>query len=196
MEKAKGDTTRDLIVEAAHNLFIEQGYHGTSMRQIAREGGIALGGIYNHFSSKENIFKAVVFTYHPYHEIMPAIAAAEGETIDELFQNAVGNLMPILLERRDIFNLMFIELVEFNGRHVPELFERIYPELFAFIQKLGQAKGQLREISAPNLIRAFSSLMLGFMLTEQLLADQLPAESNERAFRDFVQIYLYGILES
>lgn len=196
MEKAKGETTRDLIVQAAYELIIEQGYHGTSMRQIAQNAGIALGGIYNHFSSKEEIFKAVITDYHPYHQFVPALSAAEGETIEELFKHAVGNLMPILLERKDIFNLMFIELVEFKGSHVPELFDEFFPPLLTFVQKLGQAQGELRDLTPPSLIRAFSSLMLGYMLTGQLLADQLPEQSNDQSLQDFVEIYLHGILKS
>lgn len=196
MVKAKGETTRDNIVQAAHELIIEQGFHGTSMRQIAKKAGIALGGIYNHFSGKEDIFKAVVFDYHPYHELMPALFAAEGETVEALFRQAVNNLIPILKERQDIFNLMFTEMVEFNGRHVPELFEQVFPSMLAFIQKLGQAEGRLREISPPNLVRAFASLMLGYLLTEQLLAAEFPAAANSTALEDFTEIYLHGILES
>jgi AcrR family transcriptional regulator len=195
-EKLKGALTKEEIVRAAYALIIEQGYHGTSMRQIAEHADIALGGIYNHFASKEEIFKAVVFAYHPYHEMIPALEAAEGDTIEELFRNAIWNLLPILRERKDIFNLMFIELVEFKGKHVPEVFELVFPPLLNFVQKLTSAKGSLRDISAPNLVRTFASLMLGFMLTEQLLAFQMPEDVNAQALDNIVDIYLYGIMEN
>ena len=55
----KGERTRAEIVHAAHGLFLEKGYSGASMRQIAVRAGIALSGIYNHFDSKEDIFAAV-----------------------------------------------------------------------------------------------------------------------------------------
>ncbi len=42
---SKGELTRASILEGAYQLFLQQGYHGTSMRQIAEEAGIALGGI-------------------------------------------------------------------------------------------------------------------------------------------------------
>ena len=45
----KGEHTRGSIINAAHSLFANQGYAATSMRQIAEEAGLALGGIYNHF---------------------------------------------------------------------------------------------------------------------------------------------------
>jgi AcrR family transcriptional regulator len=48
----QGGRTKSEITHVAYRLFLEQGYHGTSMRQIAQKSGIALGGIYNHFESK------------------------------------------------------------------------------------------------------------------------------------------------
>ena len=48
----KGERTRQEILQSAHQLFLKNGYHGTSMRQIAEGAGIAVGGIYNHFASK------------------------------------------------------------------------------------------------------------------------------------------------
>ena len=54
----KGERTRAVLLDAAKRLFVSNGYHGTSMRQIADEAGLALGGIYNHFGNKEDIFVA------------------------------------------------------------------------------------------------------------------------------------------
>ena len=51
----KGERTRQTIEEAAYELFLENGYSATSMRQIAERAELALGGIYNHFSGKEEI---------------------------------------------------------------------------------------------------------------------------------------------
>jgi AcrR family transcriptional regulator len=56
--RSKGEQTRHSILSAAYSLIIRQGYAATSMRQIAEKSGLALGGIYNHFSSKEEVFRA------------------------------------------------------------------------------------------------------------------------------------------
>ena len=63
--QTKGETTRLAIEDAAVNLFMEHGYHATSMRQIAERAGLALGGIYNHFSSKEEIFEGIIVDKQP-----------------------------------------------------------------------------------------------------------------------------------
>ena len=86
----KGEVTRGEIMGAAHELFLKQGYHGTSMRQIAGATGITLGAIYNYFSSKEEIFKAVFLERHPYHDVLPALMKAEGPTPEEWVRDAAG----------------------------------------------------------------------------------------------------------
>jgi len=86
--QTKGELTRLAIEDAAIELFMEQGYHATTMRQIAERTELALGGIYNHFSSKEEIFQAIILDKHPYKKVFPAIIAAEGDTVEEFLHNA------------------------------------------------------------------------------------------------------------
>ena len=75
-KQKKGEITRLAIEDAAISLFLEQGYHATSMRQIKDRAYLALGGIYNHFSSKEEIFEGIIIDKHPYKQLVPAILAA------------------------------------------------------------------------------------------------------------------------
>jgi TetR/AcrR family transcriptional repressor of nem operon len=51
----KGERTRRVIVEKAAGVFNTKGYFGSSMGDIVRETGLEKGGIYNHFSSKEEL---------------------------------------------------------------------------------------------------------------------------------------------
>src|SRR5512137_484295 len=118
---SRRETTRDHILQSAHDLFIKQGYHGTSMRQIARGANLALGGLYNHFSSKEQVFEAVFFAFHPYHEVLPILASAQGPTLEQLLRDAVRRMEHIVQERPDFMNLLFIEMVEFKSVHSRQL---------------------------------------------------------------------------
>lgn len=43
------------ILDAATELFYEEGYHATSMREVAAVVGIKAASVYNHFASKEEI---------------------------------------------------------------------------------------------------------------------------------------------
>src|SRR5215213_5484291 len=113
---SKGEASQQRIVQAAYELFLEQGYHGTSMRQIAERAGLTMGGIYNHFDGKESIWEAVFVARHPYRTILPLIVEAQGRTVAEFIRTAANDVVTELEKHDDLLNLMFIELVEFGGR--------------------------------------------------------------------------------
>lgn len=48
------------ILEAALDCFVEQGYHGTSIRVIAERAGLSVPGLYHHFASKQALLVAIV----------------------------------------------------------------------------------------------------------------------------------------
>ncbi|HEY0754579.1 MAG TPA: TetR/AcrR family transcriptional regulator [Ktedonobacteraceae bacterium] len=52
---SKGETTRQMILERSAPLFNQQGYAGVSLSDIMRVTELEKGGIYNHFTSKEQI---------------------------------------------------------------------------------------------------------------------------------------------
>jgi TetR/AcrR family transcriptional repressor of nem operon len=59
---SKGQKTRDRIVAQAANLFNRRGFEGSSMSDLMAATGLEKGGIYRHFSSKEEL-AAEAFDY-------------------------------------------------------------------------------------------------------------------------------------
>ena len=59
---SKGDQTRQRIVAQAASLFNQRGYEGCSMSELMEATGLEKGGIYRHFSSKEEL-AAEAFDY-------------------------------------------------------------------------------------------------------------------------------------
>ena len=53
-------STRDRILAVAMDLFIEQGYEGTSLREIAEPLGFTKAALYYHFRSKQDILRALM----------------------------------------------------------------------------------------------------------------------------------------
>jgi AcrR family transcriptional regulator len=51
---------REDILKASLHLFAEKGFHGTSMRDIARAADITEGLIYHYFASKRDLFRAII----------------------------------------------------------------------------------------------------------------------------------------
>ena len=51
---------RDEILHAAQRVFARGGYRGSSITEVIKESGLSAGAIYSYFSSKEELFQAVV----------------------------------------------------------------------------------------------------------------------------------------
>lgn len=191
----KGELTRSAIIEAAHELFITQGYNAASMRKIAQQAGIALGGIYNHFASKEEIFEAVFIENHPFLEMLPAIESAQGTTIEEFVHNAARQMMGAMQSRPDFLNLMFIEIVEFKSAHAQEVFIETMPRGVGIVEKLSSRDGNLRPIPAPMLIRTFIGLFFSYYLAESVFGQIAPPDFSQDAMHHYVDVFLHGIVE-
>ena len=191
----RGQQTRAEIVLVAHDLFLQQGFHGTSMRQIARRAGITLSAIYNHFASKEDLFEGVFLEYHPYHHVIPALLAAKGDSEEAWVHDAANRLVAALDERPDFLNLMFIEMVELNSVHALELFKNILPQAQLIAERFLNLHPSVRPIPPLILIRTFLGLFFSYYITEKIMGASAPPEFHHKAMDHFVDIYLHGILE-
>ena len=191
----RGEQTRQAILQAAHDLFIKQGYHGTSMRQIAQEADIALGGLYNHFASKETVFEAVFLAFHPYHQVLPLFQSAQGINLEQLVRDAIQRMVQVVEGRPDFMNLMFIEIVEFKSVHARQLFTTLFPQGMQILQHLVESyPDQLRSVPTQMVVRTLLGLFIGYYLTETAFAPGAPVEYRENAMYYFIDVYLHGIL--
>ncbi len=192
----KGETTRLAIEDAAIELFLEHGYHATSMRQIAEHAGLALGGIYNHFASKDEIFEGIIIDKHPYRTILPAVLEAEGESAEEFLRNAVAITMRELGAEPVFIKLLFIEMVEFNGRHGILILNEIAPKVLPVFEKLAKTRKSLRVTNPAALMRSFFGMIISYYVTEVVISKSafsslLPKNSMDT----YVDIFLHGILK-
>ena len=52
----RGEARRSALLEAARDVFLEQGYEGTSIEEIVRRVGGSKASLYSYFGSKEGLF--------------------------------------------------------------------------------------------------------------------------------------------
>ena len=191
---SKGERSRQVILEAAYDLFLKQGYAATSMRQIAGHAGLALGGIYNHFGGKEAIFKALIIERHPYRQVMPIILKTPADDPETFVRTASRAMVDELGRRPDFIKLMMIELVEFNGRNMPGVVEQVMVQVLPLIQKFRGHKGGLRKMHPFIFFRAFIGLFFSYYITEMMIAGTPIALTQKNSLDEFVEIFLHGIL--
>jgi AcrR family transcriptional regulator len=113
------EARRRTIEDAARRLFCRQGFNGVGLRDIAREAGVSLGNIYNHFPSKEPLFAAIVARLYGdwVRETEPLSALLRNRRFPHLRE--LGQVMRQMIERhRDYLTLVYVDVAELGGKHV------------------------------------------------------------------------------
>ena len=194
--QTKGETTRLAIEDAAVNLFMEHGYHATSMRQISERAGLALGGIYNHFSSKEEIFEGIIVDKHPYKKILPLILEAKGDTAEDFLKNAMSIALTELGREPYYIKLMMIEFVEFNGGHGAAMLKEVAPKVLPVFEQIVKVRKNLRVTNPAMLMRAFFGMVISYFITEMVVSKSVIGNLLPKNSMDvYVDIFLHGILK-
>ena len=192
----KGEVTRLAIEDAAIELFMEQGYHATSMRQVADRTGLALGGIYNHFKSKDEIFEAIIVDKHPYKRILPLIMETPGETAEEFLRNAFKVTVTELGKNPVYIKLMMIEMVEFNGRHGASMLKEIAPKVLPVFEQMLKIRKGLR-ISNPALfLRSFFGMIISYIFTEMVITNSVIGKLMPKEISGFISFPLRRMMHS
>jgi AcrR family transcriptional regulator len=150
---------RDQIIEMTAKLFASQGFHNTSMREVALVAGVSKATLYHYFIAKEDILQSILES-----GIQSLLGAAEEAIqVDGVeaqlrallrthAQNIASNLVHVkvfLLEQR------VLELDAPKFRNYLEM-RRRYDAIYADIIAQGQAEGIFR--SGPPKVIAYGLL--------------------------------------
>src|SRR5436853_5211288 len=113
------------IEEAAKQLFIRQGFHATSMRNIAARAGTSLGNLYNYYPTKEAILGSIISKYQQV--IDEKLRSIFDEVQDPLSRDDLTKFARLVKQmvndHHDFWLLMYIDVLEFENRHFRKMFE-------------------------------------------------------------------------
>ncbi len=133
---AQPQDVRQQILHEATRLFVDRGYHGLSMREIAEAVGVSKAGLYYHFKDKEDLFLAILTNNLDRLEQTiqqaqqaPTVRAQVVQFVTEIFQWAP--------EQRAIIRLASQEMDHLSQHGVAE-FTRLYHAKF-----IGQIQAML-----------------------------------------------------
>ncbi|MGV8073499.1 MAG: TetR/AcrR family transcriptional regulator [Syntrophobacteraceae bacterium] len=103
--------TRDMIIQSAAKLFSQQGYHKTTMREIALSVNLTIGTIYHYINSKEELLfeicrSATNLSYDGLEETMNTAGSAERR-----IKSFIALQLRMILTHRDVIS---VYLKEYN----------------------------------------------------------------------------------
>ena len=187
------------LLDAALALFVEKGYAATRLDEIAAQAGVSKGTLYLYFTSKEELFKAVVRE-----GLLPLLA--EGEVLvanapgpaSELFRvivmrwwevvgdNPIGGISKLIFaEARN-----FPEIARFYAEEVIERGKRL---LAAALQR-GIDSGEFRPFNPDDLVHiVFSPLMMRLVWKHSLDCCGVHTVPVDVYLREYIELMLRGL---
>lgn len=144
--------TRDDVVAAAGRLFADQGYHGTSMRDLGRELGLVGSSLYSHVDGKQQLLVEVVNRGAAFFEgAANAALATEGAASDRLRALIDGHVGVVLDHRSEVRTYLSEANALDADRRASVIAARDrYEESFRTVLKEGAADGSFRsDLDAP-----------------------------------------------
>jgi AcrR family transcriptional regulator len=93
---------RQLIMDAALQLFAEEGYAHTSIDKIASHAGIAKGLIYSYFENKEHLLQQIFLEGI---QTVSESGLLQGELTDESFIDCIDRMFDIVTTHSHFFKL-------------------------------------------------------------------------------------------
>jgi len=173
------------IIDTAVEVFLENGYETTSVDAIAKQMGISKGGIYHHFSSKDEI---LIYANDRFMEPIYAFIIEADQDIDKA--RAIKRFIAIYLTywKNHPKELMFTFLTMTKMMNVPELWGEMkkHAELMLGIYeswyKTGMENGTFKNGEYSSRAKTLMAALDG--ITAYLVLDDLfPLESTIQSFQ-------------
>ena len=192
---------RRRALSAAASRFSRRGYHGTSIRDIAEAARASTGNVYHQFPDKEAIFIALIEQYlalisspdHPFNQAL--IAGAFPEDLE-----AMGRAVRESIEKyRDHSVLVYVDAVEFDGKHLTRLFGEMADRFQAFLTQYGPRLrlDRLRKgVSPLTAIMVVTRFFFQYFAVE--VAFRVPnhfGKDSKAAIKDIVDVLKFGIIK-
>lgn len=104
---ARGEATRQKLLDAAEALFGRNGFHATSITEVTRRAGVAQGTFYLYFENKEAIYIELV--RHLSHSLRQAIAKDVAGLDDRLEVEEAGlrSFLRFAAAHRDLYRIVY-----------------------------------------------------------------------------------------
>jgi AcrR family transcriptional regulator len=150
---------REAILDAALELFVERGFFGTAVPEIAERAGVGAGTIYRYFDSKEALVNAIYRQQKTYFAkgVLEGMFAGPPSTTRELFRTLWMRMASFAIDNPKGF--VFMEL-HHHARYLDaesRALEARMTQLFVDAITGSQARGELKA-GAPRL---FMGIVMG-----------------------------------
>ena len=144
------------IIQAALELFVRNGYHGTSINQITQKIGLSKGALYSHFSSKGELLLQIIeeFDSQYIEKLIKTVSDYEGNALEKL-NCAIDFSSKFALENPNLCFFLTFLTMELNAdvdfQPALKRVYRKYEKLISDVIKHGISQGLIKKSIDPDM---------------------------------------------
>lgn len=180
------------IMLTAKRLFIQFGYHGLAMRQIAEALGVSKAALYYHFRDKEELLMAILLEYLDGIEAVLDEVIAGTSSSWERIRQFVARVLAQPADQRALVRLTSQVMDQLSPPRRTAL-EKAYHEKFLMkvqgIIRNGVEQGELRRVDPSVATWALLGMLYPYYFPVH--ASQMP--SSDQVLEQLLAIYLEGL---
>ena len=162
VSKEKNLSGRDLIIQSATQLFVEKGFNGVSMREIAETSHMTKAALYYHFQDKEALTSQIFHNYFSEIELDIQKILEQPSSVREKTAQFVAKIMNQSPEKLGVIHLIFIESSHLGIKFRQEIGQKYHTLFLGSIENLlkdGIEQGEIRDLD----IKQTAQLLFGMM---------------------------------
>lgn len=185
------------ILEAARQLFLMHGYHGSSMNEIAKLADVTKLTVYNHFQDKATLFTcAIESTCEALIQSMPLSLEPSSDFKSSLTEACHISMNIANLPEAIKLDLLMMELAAQNNPLVIQFFNASHGKLnqmWAHFLICAQKLGFIQSCDVEQQINLISSLLFGFRHQKIILGlKPTPSSKEQQLIIDHaIELFLY-----
>ncbi|MDQ6731539.1 MAG: TetR/AcrR family transcriptional regulator [Actinomycetota bacterium] len=185
--------TRLALLDSAAQAFAEHGYHETAIDSVSEAAGVAKGTIYNYFSSKEDILRALIKEACQL-AIDSATAISDSASTHARLQDFVAGNLRWARQRRPLALLFARELLAGDAQMKALIAEAAAPCVtkVAAIMHTGIERGEITPYAPPGAL-ALTFIALTNMLLLQSWDGLMPWPPDATLPTTATALFLHGI---
>jgi TetR/AcrR family fatty acid metabolism transcriptional regulator len=168
-------TRKHQILDAAARVFASKGFHAATIKDVARDAGIADGTIYNYFDNKTALLFAIFERMRDTLQPRAVFAELRPDDVRGAVRAFVSlPLMALRGDNFDLFRIVMSEIMVNDALRTQYAQQVLAPTLsiadIAFQHWADQ--GLIRTAAGPLVVRALSGMVMGLML-QHIMGDEL-----------------------
>ena len=173
MRKKKNNdiSKKEDILLAAEHVFAERGFKGTTIREVARQAGIANSLIFYYFKNKVVLYEAVF--QHDFDQLEELIQQNLNLDLDRLstVKALMFSLIDFATRHRNLLKILTREIID-NGSIVQKITQRYFNPLIDFATEFlaeGKKEALFKDVDPLHFLQSLMGMFVFYFISDPLL---------------------------